>query len=81
MVSRTPFVFPSLGATSFLFFFAPRAPVASPRHTIYGHAIGMACGYGAIWLFRLEHAPPEMATACRLRGWARRRCRWPRPVR
>ena len=62
MVSRTPFVFPSLGPTAFLFFFTPRAPAASPRHTIYGHAIGIACGYGALWLFGLQHAPPAMAT-------------------
>ncbi len=62
MISRTPFVFPSLGPTAFLFFFTPRAPAASPRHTIYGHAIGILCGYGALWLFGLEHAPPAMAT-------------------
>ena len=62
MVSRTPFVFPSLGPTAFLLFFTPRAPAASPRNTIYGHAIGVACGYGALWLFGLQHAPPAMAT-------------------
>lgn len=62
MLSRTPFVFPSLGPTAFLFFFTPRAPAASPRHTIYGHAIGIACGYAALWLFGLQHAPPAMAT-------------------
>ena len=62
MISRTPFVFPSLGPTAFLFFFTPRAPAASPRHTIYGHAIGILCGYGALWLFGLQHAPPAMAT-------------------
>lgn len=62
MVSGTPFVFPSLGPTAFLFFFTPRAPAASPRHTIYGHAIGIVCGYGALWLFGLHHAPPTMAT-------------------
>jgi CBS domain-containing membrane protein len=62
MVSRTPFVFPSLGPTAFLFFFTPRAPAASPRHTICGHAIGILCGYGALWLFGLQHAPPAMAT-------------------
>ena len=62
MVSRTPFVFPSLGPTAFLFFFTPRAPAASPRHTIYGHAIGILCGYGALWLFGLQNAPPAMAT-------------------
>lgn len=62
MISGTPFVFPSLGPTAFLFFFTPRAPAASPRNTIYGHAIGIACGYGALWLFGLEHSPPAMAT-------------------
>jgi CBS domain-containing membrane protein len=62
MISRTPFVFPSLGPTAFLFFFTPRAPAASPRHTIYGHAIGIVCGYGALWLFGLDHAPPAMVT-------------------
>jgi CBS domain-containing membrane protein len=62
MVSRTPFVFPSLGPTAFLFFFTPRAPAASPRHTIYGHAIGIGCGYAALWLFGLQYAPPAMTT-------------------
>ena len=62
MVSGTPFVFPSLGPTAFLFFFTPRAPAASPRNTIYGHAIGILCGYGALWLFGLQYAPPAMAT-------------------
>jgi CBS domain-containing membrane protein len=62
MASGTPFVFPSLGPTAFLFFFTPRAPAASPRHTIYGHAIGIVCGYAALWVFGLEHAPPAMAT-------------------
>jgi CBS domain-containing membrane protein len=60
MVSRTPFVFPSLGPTAFLFFFTPRAPAATPRHTIYGHAIGIACGYASLWLFGLQHAPAAM---------------------
>jgi CBS-domain-containing membrane protein len=62
MVLRTPFVFPSLGPTAFLFFFTPTAPTASPRHTIYGHAIGIACGWCALWLTGLQHAPPAMAT-------------------
>jgi CBS domain-containing membrane protein len=57
MISRTPFVFPSLGPTAFLFFFTPRAPAASPRHTLCGHAIGTVCGYAALWLFGLQHAP------------------------
>jgi CBS-domain-containing membrane protein len=62
MVSRTPFVFPSLGPTAFLFFFAPSSPTASPRHTLLGHAIGILCGYGALWVCGLTHAPPALAT-------------------
>jgi CBS-domain-containing membrane protein len=58
MASGTPFVFPSLGPTAFLFFFTPRAPAATPRHTIYGHAIGIACGYASLVLFGLGHAGP-----------------------
>lgn len=55
---RTPDIFPSLGPTAFLFFFTPNSPTASPRHTIYGHAIGIACGYLSLVLFGLTHAPP-----------------------
>jgi len=61
MVTRTPFIFPSLGPTAFLFFFTPTAPTASPRNTLYGHLIGIVCGAGALWLTGLQHAPPAMA--------------------
>jgi CBS-domain-containing membrane protein len=44
MIVRAPFVFPSLGPTAFLFFFVPRSPAATPRHAIYGHAIGLSAG-------------------------------------
>jgi CBS-domain-containing membrane protein len=62
MLTRTPFVFPSLGPTAFLFFFTPDLPTATPRHTMIGHAIGIACGYGALVLFGLQHAGPAMST-------------------
>lgn len=62
MVSGTPFVFPSLGPTAFLFFFTPTLPTASPRHTLYGHAIGIVCGYGSLLVTGLEHAPPAMVS-------------------
>lgn len=58
MVSHTPFVFPSLGPTAILLFYTPLSPTASPRHTIYGHAIGIACGYGSLLLTGLHHAAP-----------------------
>jgi CBS-domain-containing membrane protein len=62
MVTRIPFIFPSLGPTAFLLFFTPNAPTASPRNTIYGHAIGIACGYGSLLLCHLAHALPALVT-------------------
>jgi CBS domain-containing membrane protein len=47
LVSRNPFVFPSLGPTAYLLFFSPLAKTSSPRNTIFGHAIGLMCGYAA----------------------------------
>lgn len=58
MVSHTPFVFPSLGPTAILLFYTPLSPTASPRHTMYGHAIGILAGYGSLLLMGLHHAPP-----------------------
>jgi CBS domain-containing membrane protein len=63
---KTSFIFPSLGPTAFLFFFSPQAPSASPRHTIYGHAIGIACGYGALWATGLQHAQWAPGTSVHL---------------
>lgn len=47
LVSGNPFVFPSLGPTAYLLFFSPLSKASSPRNTIFGHAIGLICGYGA----------------------------------
>lgn len=58
---RTSFVFPSLGPTAILFFFHPMSPSAAPRHALYGHAIGILCGYASLLLLGLQHAGPEMS--------------------
>ena len=47
LLSRNPFVFPSLGPTAYLLFFSPLSKTCCPRNTIFGHAIGIICGYGA----------------------------------
>jgi CBS-domain-containing membrane protein len=60
VVSHMPFVFPSVGPTAFLLYFMPAAPTASPRNTLCGHAIGIACGYGSLCLLGLEHAPSAL---------------------
>jgi CBS domain-containing membrane protein len=44
-----PLVFPSLGATAFLFFETPMAEVASPRNTLIGHYTGALVA--TLWLF------------------------------
>src|SRR5262249_10382509 len=68
MVFQTPFIFPSLGATAFLVFFTPTTPAASPRNALCGHALCIACGYGALWVTGLQHAGPAIMTEL---GWAR----------
>jgi CBS domain-containing membrane protein len=49
-ITGSPFVFPSLGPTAYLFFFSPLAEASSPRSSILGHGIGLACGYAAFWI-------------------------------
>src|SRR3954468_4584782 len=52
-----PLVFPSLGATAFLFFETPMAEVASPRNTLIGHYTGALVA--TLWLvvFGLQDNP------------------------
>jgi CBS-domain-containing membrane protein len=57
LVTGSPFVFPSLGPTAYLFFFSPLAEASSPRNTILGHAIGLICGYAAFAL-TAAYMPP-----------------------
>jgi CBS domain-containing membrane protein len=60
MISGTPFVFPSLGSTAILLFETPSRPTASPRNTLYGHAIAIVFGYGSLLVTGLEKAPTAM---------------------
>lgn len=57
LATGSPFVFPSLGPTAYLFFFSPLAEASSPRNTILGHAIGLLCGYAAFAL-TAAYTPP-----------------------
>jgi CBS domain-containing membrane protein len=59
---KEPLVFPSLGATAFLFFETPMAEVASPRNTIIGHYTGAAVAYFWLLVFGLQHAPSVLDT-------------------
>ena len=57
ILTGSPFVFPSLGPTAYLFFFSPMAEAFSPRNTILGHAVGLVCGYAAFAL-TVASSPP-----------------------
>ncbi len=58
LVTREPFIFPSLGPTAFLLFYTPQTAAASPRNTFSGHLIGAASGYLALLVFGLTNAGP-----------------------
>ncbi len=61
LVTRAPFIFPSLGPTAFLLFYTPTAPTASPRNTTLGHLIGALAGWLSLVIFGLTNAPPALA--------------------
>ena len=58
LYTHSPFIFPSLGPTAFLFFSTPTQPTASPRNTIIGHAIGTLAGYFSLVVTGLTAAGP-----------------------
>src|SRR5579884_1830950 len=58
--THSPFIFPSLGPTAFLFFYKPRAVSATPRNAILGHAIGAIVGYLCLLATGLLHAGPAL---------------------
>jgi CBS domain-containing membrane protein len=61
LITKSPFIFPSLGPTAFLFFYTPSAPSASPRNTIVGHTIGALVGYFSLVVTGLTAAGPALA--------------------
>ena len=58
IITRSPFIFPSLGPTAFLFFYTPTAPPASPRNALVGHGIGVVAGYLSLVITGLTLAGP-----------------------
>lgn len=55
-----PFVFPSLGPTAFLLFFAALGTQSAPRNVFCGHLLGVLAGYLALVLFGLTAATPDL---------------------
>lgn len=68
LVTRAPFIFPSLGPTAFLLFYTPTAPPACPRNTLCGHLIGALAGWLSLLIFGLTAAAPALTGGV---GWAR----------
>jgi len=60
-VTKQPFVFPSLGPTAFLLFYAALATQAAPRNVFCGHLIGVLAGYLALVVFGLTTTPPNLS--------------------
>ena len=60
VITGSPFIFPSLGPTAFLFFYTPTAPSASPRNTLIGHAVGATAGYLSLVVTGLTMAGPAL---------------------
>ncbi len=62
VVTGSPFIFPSLGPTAFLFFYTQTAPTASPRNALIGHTIGVVAGYFSLVVTGLTMAGPALST-------------------
>ncbi len=61
LLTHSPFVFPSLGPTAYLFFFTPLAESAGPRNAVLGHAIGLLCGFAAYKVTGMHPFPEGLA--------------------
>ncbi len=57
MVTRQPFIFPSLGPTALMIFAHPLRRDAAPRQVLIGHAIGAGSGYLALAVTGLLSVP------------------------
>ena len=68
LLTKQPFIFPSLGPTAFLLFYTPTQPAASPRNTLCGHLIGAVAGYLSLAIFGLLDAGPALVVGV---SWAR----------
>jgi len=60
LITGSPFIFPSLGPTAFLFFSTLTAPAASPRNAVIGHGVGVLAGYFSLVVTGLTMAGPAL---------------------
>jgi len=62
-LTSTDLIFPSLGPMTFLFFYSPTAPVASPRNAILGQLIAITMGYFSLVVTGLASSEPALAVS------------------
>ncbi|MEZ5118388.1 MAG: HPP family protein [Candidatus Nanopelagicales bacterium] len=60
VLTGEPFVFPSLGPTVFLLFYAATIVRSCPRNVLSGHLLGALCGYAALLMFGLSGVPADL---------------------
>jgi hypothetical protein len=60
LLTKQPFLFPSLGPTAFVLFYDAQGAQAAPRNVFCGHAIGVLAGYLALVIFGLTIAKPDL---------------------
>jgi hypothetical protein len=58
ILTKLPWLFPSLGPTVMLFFESPEQPAARPINTIVGHGVGIAAGALCLFAFGLQDDQP-----------------------
>ncbi len=58
--AQQPFMFPSVGPTIFILFFATMSAQAAPRNVIFGQGIGIVCGYLSLILLGLTDVAPDV---------------------
>ena len=73
MVTKQPFIFPSLGPTAFLLFYAATNVQAAPRSAFFGHLIGCWPDTRPWWSSGSPPPPPIWRTSPGT-GWAPRPC-------
>ena len=58
LLTKLPWLFPSLGPTVMLLFESPEQPSARPLNTLVGHGVGIAAGLACLSVFGLRGDPP-----------------------
>lgn len=58
LLTKLPWLFPSLGPTVMLFFESPRQSAARPLNTLVGHGVGIVAGVACLLAFQLQDKQP-----------------------